>query len=247
MVYRSLQLVLGIFRLVVALADSECSSLLMKQKSDWSGIFTGSFQTDKKAGGAVTCSEQQGGRLTSTHDNTLNFEVCEGALDYCSQIVTAHISSVVPASYAITVGQPVPINCFTTGSSTFTFTAGRKGSSGAREFFMTGLNSDNIMVSTGLVEVPDKLNFVLEVDLSLAFDCRGHVGPTLSAKVRFGQGRAFATNNWWVGGTDCQMKVIGPAANDKGLNCGPLIFFERDTDKFVLAPSAGWDAYCKST
>eukprot|EP00438_Fugacium_kawagutii_P011626 Skav222040 [mRNA] locus=scaffold1020:288519:289184:- [translate_table: standard] len=221
----------------------------MKQKSDWSGIFTGSFQTDKKAGGAVTCSEQQGGRLTSTHDNTLNFVRCDGeGSEVECWYRDAHISSMVPTSYAITVGQPVPINCFATGSSSFTFTAGRKGSSGASEFFMTGLTSDNIMgYESG--EVPDELNFVLEVDISVAFDCDdGHVGPALSARLRFGQGHYTATNNWWVGGTDCQTTEIPSGGhNYKGLNCGPLLFFGLDASTFVLAPSAGWDTYCKST
>eukprot|EP00438_Fugacium_kawagutii_P011628 Skav222042 [mRNA] locus=scaffold1020:296950:297708:- [translate_table: standard] len=252
MVYRPLQLVLGILRLVVALADSECSSLLMKQKSDWSGIFTGSFQTDKKAGGAITCSEQQGGLWTSTHENTLGFQVCKydpvggGCSWYPTDPPDAHISSMVPTSYAITVGQPVPTNCFATGSSTFTFTAGRKGSSGASEFFMTGLNSDSIMVnnydSSG--EVPDKLNFVLEGDVSFAFGCNASVGPVLSARLRFGQGHPTATNNWWMGGSDCQMEVTD---NGKGLNCGPLRFFSSTRHKFALEPSAGWDTYCKST
>eukprot|EP00438_Fugacium_kawagutii_P011630 Skav222044 [mRNA] locus=scaffold1020:302466:303128:- [translate_table: standard] len=219
--------------------------LQSERKDDWN---SGTFQTDTKSGGAITCSEQQGDHRTSTHDNTLGFQVCEpssvgvGCSFYPSNPPDAHISSMVPASYAITVGQPVPWDCFATGSSTFTFTAGRKGSSGARDAFMSGLKSDNIMVSDydSSGEAPDELNFMLEGDISFTFECNHSYGPVLSARLRFGQGHYTGTNNWWVGGSDCQKY-------NEVLNCGPLTFMTSGSDKFWFEPSAGWDAYCKST
>eukprot|EP00438_Fugacium_kawagutii_P011625 Skav222039 [mRNA] locus=scaffold1020:285076:285399:- [translate_table: standard] len=107
---------------------------------------------------------------------------------------------------------------------------------------MSGLNSDNIMVDQGVSSVnPDKLNFMLEGDISFTVECDHSYGPELSAKVRFGQGHFAETNNWWVGGTDCQ-------SDKDGLHCGPLTFISSsNSDKFWLRPSVSWEAYCNST
>eukprot|EP00438_Fugacium_kawagutii_P011629 Skav222043 [mRNA] locus=scaffold1020:300062:300394:- [translate_table: standard] len=110
---------------------------------------------------------------------------------------------------------------------------------------MTGLNSDNIMVSNydSSGEVPGDLNFVLEGDVSFTFECDNSYGPVLSARLRFGQGHYTAKNNWWVGGSDCSKKY------SEVMICGALTVYPggSGSDTFGLKPSAGWDAYCNST
>ena len=232
-------MVSGTLAVLIHLALADDCSLLMIQ-NEWN---TGYFET-MKAGGAdtVTCTPQKGGFGSSTHDNTLGFQVCAfggSGSEGCpppedrpkAQMLLA------PTSYGITKGQPVPFDCFSSTPSSFTFKAGRKGSSAARDAFMSGLNSNQIMVSDSYGEVPGDLNFMLEGNISLVFKCPTHYGSELSSIVRFGQGNSGHSNNWWMGGMNCQK-------SREHLACGSLTFFTSESDQFAVAPSRGWETYC---